>query len=103
MTLPIVVGVGVVVITAILAKFLLFGKKKKAPVTLTDPMLKRPLQLVDKESISHDTRRFRFALPSTDHILGLPVGQHIYLTARVNGELVIRPYTPVSSDRDKGK
>ena len=29
-------------------------------------------------------------------------GQHIYLTARVDGSLVIRPYTPVSSDDDKG-
>uniref|UniRef100_A0A3Q1LZ18 NADH-cytochrome b5 reductase n=2 Tax=Bos TaxID=9903 RepID=A0A3Q1LZ18_BOVIN len=52
--------------------------------------------------ISHDTRRFRFALPSPEHILGLPVGQHIYLSARIDGNLVIRPYTPVSSDDDKG-
>jgi len=29
-------------------------------------------------------------------------GQHIFLTARVNGELVIKAYTPVSSDDDKG-
>lgn len=29
-------------------------------------------------------------------------GQHIFLTARINGELVIRAYTPVSSDDDKG-
>jgi ferredoxin-NADP reductase len=28
--------------------------------------------------------------------------QHIYLTARIDGQLVIRPYTPVSSDDDKG-
>uniref|UniRef100_A0A8C8XSB6 NADH-cytochrome b5 reductase n=1 Tax=Panthera leo TaxID=9689 RepID=A0A8C8XSB6_PANLE len=52
--------------------------------------------------INHDTRRFRFALPSPQHILGLPVGQHIYLSARIDGNLVIRPYTPVSSDDDKG-
>lgn len=26
------------------------------------------------QEVSHDTRRFRFALPSVDHILGLPVG-----------------------------
>jgi cytochrome-b5 reductase len=32
----------------------------------------------------------------------LPIGQHIYLTAKINGELVIRPYTPVSSDEDHG-
>lgn len=31
-----------------------------------------------------------------------PLGQHIYLSARIDGNLVIRPYTPVSSDDDKG-
>lgn len=29
-------------------------------------------------------------------------GQHLYLTAKVDGKLVIRPYTPVSSDDDLG-
>lgn len=29
-------------------------------------------------------------------------GQHIYLSARIDGKLVVRPYTPVSSDDDKG-
>lgn len=29
-------------------------------------------------------------------------GQHIYLSARIDGGLVVRPYTPVSSDDDKG-
>lgn len=36
------------------------------------------------------------------YITGLPIGQHIYLSARVDGQLVVRPYTPVSSDEDKG-
>ena len=35
-------------------------------------------------------------------LLGLPIGQHIYLSAKVNGSLVVRPYTPVTSDEDKG-
>lgn len=30
------------------------------------------------------------------------LGQHIYLSARIDGALVVRPYTPVSSDDDKG-
>ncbi|XP_063479062.1 NADH-cytochrome b5 reductase 3 isoform X2 [Symphalangus syndactylus] len=71
-------------------------------ITLESPDIKYPLRLIDREIISHDTRRFRFALPSPQHILGLPVGQHIYLSARIDGNLVIRPYTPVSSDDDKG-
>jgi len=101
------VGLTVIAVTAVLAKMFLFGggssgRKKKSPHTLVDPTVKYPLKLIDKEKVSHDTRRFRFALPSSNHILGLPVGQHIYLTATKDGELVIRPYTPVSSDDDKG-
>lgn len=29
-------------------------------------------------------------------------GQHIYLSAKIDGNLVVRPYTPVSSDDDQG-
>ncbi|KAG8438592.1 hypothetical protein GDO86_004960 [Hymenochirus boettgeri] len=79
----------------------LFGKPKPA-ITLESAEIKYPLRLISKEIISHDTRRFRFALPSLDHILGLPVGQHLYLSARIGENLVVRPYTPVSSDDDKG-
>lgn len=35
-------------------------------------------------------------------ILGLPIGQHIHLSAKINDEIVIRAYTPVSSDDDHG-
>ena len=48
------------------------------------------------------TTVLRFALPTKDHILGLPVGQHIHLSARINGSMVVRPYTPTSSDEDQG-
>ncbi|RXM33390.1 NADH-cytochrome b5 reductase 3 [Acipenser ruthenus] len=94
-------GIGSIqdVIAAVLRFF--FGKKR-APITLADPNVKYSLKLIDKEIISHDTRRFRFALESPQHVLGLPIGQHIYLSARINGDLVVRPYTPVSSDDDKG-
>lgn len=72
------------------------------PKLLLDPEEKYEVKLIEREEVSHDTRRFRFALPSEKHVLGLPVGQHIYLSATVNDQLVIRPYTPVSSDDDKG-
>uniref|UniRef100_A0A8C9TTW4 NADH-cytochrome b5 reductase n=1 Tax=Scleropages formosus TaxID=113540 RepID=A0A8C9TTW4_SCLFO len=80
----------------------IFSSKKRLAITLEDPNVKYPLRLVDKEIVSHDTRKFRFALPSPDHVLGLPIGQHIYLSAKIDGNLVVRPYTPVSSDDDKG-
>jgi hypothetical protein len=36
-------------------------------------------QLIEREELTHNTRRFRFALPTPKHVLGLPVGQHISL------------------------
>lgn len=36
------------------------------------------------------------------HPLTPPTGNHMYLTARINNELVIRPYTPVTSDDELG-
>lgn len=60
-------------------------------------------KLIEKEEVSHDVRRFRFELPSAKHIIGLPIGQHISLKYVDNeGKDVIRSYTPVSSDDDKG-
>lgn len=96
--LPYFIGVGVVTVTALLLRYL-FQKKK---VLLKDPTVKYSVELVEKEEISHDTRRFRFSLPSKSHVLGLPVGQHIYLSAKIDGNLVIRPYTPISSDDEQG-
>lgn len=98
---PIMVGVGVVAATAVLAKILLDNRKKKK-VTLEDPNAKYALKLIEKIELSHDTRLFRFALPSQEHCLGLPIGQHIYLSARINGSLVVRPYTPTTCDDDLG-
>ncbi|XP_023215751.1 NADH-cytochrome b5 reductase 3-like isoform X2 [Centruroides sculpturatus] len=100
-TFSILVGAAVVVVTAVIIKYML-GWKHSSPKLLEDPDKKYSIKLIEKEEISHDTRRFRFALPTSEHILGLPVGQHIYISARVNGQLVVRPYTPVSSDDCKG-
>lgn len=63
----------------------------------------RSFKLIEVEHVSHDTRRFRFALPSPDHVLGLPIGQHISLKfVDADGKENQRSYTPVSSDDDLG-
>ncbi|XP_035521211.1 NADH-cytochrome b5 reductase 2 [Morone saxatilis] len=102
--ISVVAAVSVVVVTVLyfLLRGSAGGKKKKLPVTLQDPTVKYPLPLIDKQEISHDTKKFRFGLPSSTHILGLPIGQHVYLSVKVNGSLVVRAYTPVSSDEDQG-
>lgn len=53
-------------------------------------------KLISKISISHDVRKFRFALPSNGQTLGLPVGKHISVCAEIAGKMCIRAYTPTS-------
>jgi nitrate reductase (NAD(P)H) len=61
------------------------------------PREKIPCKLVAKTSISRDSRIFRFELPMKDQVLGLAVGKHIYLCAKIDGKLCMRAYTPSSS------
>uniref|UniRef100_A0A8D9FIC2 NADH-cytochrome b5 reductase n=2 Tax=Cacopsylla melanoneura TaxID=428564 RepID=A0A8D9FIC2_9HEMI len=107
----ILVGVGVVVVIGFIISAIQESKskkKEKSPAgskqlkTLVDPELKVPLKLKEKIEINHDTRCFRFALPSDEHVLGLPIGQHLSLSVTINDEFVARAYTPVTSDEHKG-
>ncbi|NXT28436.1 NB5R2 reductase, partial [Syrrhaptes paradoxus] len=100
---PVAIAVAAVAASALLLLLLRgTGRRAIGPVTLQDPLAKYSLRLLHKEEISHDTKKFRFGLPSPDHVLGLPIGQHVYLSAKIDGNLVIRAYTPVSSDETKG-
>lgn len=76
--------------------------RKSEPKLLEDPEEIYSVKLIEKEQVSHDTRRFRFGLPSDKHVLGLPIGQHVSFIATINDEQVTKSYTPVSSDDDKG-
>lgn len=60
--------------------------------------------LVDIKKTSHNVAIYRFALPKPTDILGLPIGQHMSLAATPKGaeKEVVRSYTPISSDEDKG-
>ena len=64
------------------------------------------LTLVAREDVTHDTRLLRFALPSADHVLGLPAGQHVSLrsvgNAAAGEKVVCRAYTPVTGDENVG-
>ncbi|KAJ1460937.1 hypothetical protein M885DRAFT_433240 [Pelagophyceae sp. CCMP2097] len=90
--------------------------KSKAKKFLDKTRQKVTLSKIDQ--LSPDTVRLRFALPSPDMILGLPVGKHFKCFApnakgRAKGEWngraddeteaeIERKYTPTSSDDDKG-
>lgn len=68
--------IGSVILATLVACFFLLNKKEKSAM---DPNEFQPFKLIKKESLSHDTRRFTFALQTPTKKLGLPIGQHISL------------------------
>ncbi|KAM3555967.1 hypothetical protein ARSEF4850_005751 [Beauveria asiatica] len=69
---------------------------------LLDPATYSRLPLRDKVLLSPNVYRFTFTLPTTETVLGLPIGQHVAIKADVAGESVSRSYTPVSNNADRG-
>eukprot|EP00798_Chlamydomonas_sp_ICE-L_P021626 gene21626-28630_t len=68
-----------------------------------NPRQKISLPMIERIEVSHNTRIYRFALPSDKHYLGLPCGKHVFLYATIGGETVMRAYTPISNDDDLGR
>ncbi|KAF9538421.1 hypothetical protein EC957_006768 [Mortierella hygrophila] len=60
----------------------------------------QPIRLIKKDSISNDSRIFRFALSSPKIKFGLPTGKHVFLRAKskLDGKMYVRAYTPISDD-----
>ena len=97
--LPTTIILGLILIGGM---YLIRRGRSKSLVALEDPQKTISVRLIRKDRVSHDTRRFRFALSSFEHTLGLPIGRHIYLSADIAGHQVSRPYTPTSLDDQKG-
>jgi len=60
------------------------------------------IPLIKKIVVSHDTRIFRFGLPTPTTRLGLPTGMHLLIKATINGLPVLRSYTPMTDDATLG-
>ncbi|KAF3905116.1 hypothetical protein ABW21_db0202730 [Orbilia brochopaga] len=63
-------------------------------------------KLVEKTTVSSDTRLFKFKLQRDTQTLGLPVGQHVLIRVRdptsSSRDVIIRSYTPISDDSTRG-
>ncbi len=68
-----------------------------------NPRQKVQLPLVERIELNRNTRIFRFGLPSPEHRIGLPVGKHVFVYASVDGQNVVRAYTPITGDEEKGR
>ncbi|KAI5406900.1 NADH-cytochrome b5 reductase [Lathyrus oleraceus] len=75
----------------------------KKPKGCLDPENFKEFKLVKRTQLSHNVATFRFDLPSSSSVLGLPIGQHISCRGKDSlGEEVIKPYTPTTLDTDIG-
>ncbi|KAJ9126969.1 NADH-cytochrome b5 reductase [Naganishia onofrii] len=71
------------------------------------------MKLVEKTALSHNTNLYVFEIPRpTGHVkgihpepvLGLPIGQHISVSAEIDGKNIVRSYTPTTLDgEDPGR
>ena len=62
------------------------------------------LKLENIETVSPNTKKFRFALPEPDQIPGLPIASAVVTKYKgpEDAKPTIRPYTPVSDEGEKG-
>ncbi|KYK54632.1 putative cytochrome-b5 reductase, mitochondrial outer membrane form [Drechmeria coniospora] len=62
------------------------------------------LKLAEVETVNHNTKRFRFELPESDHVSGLHIASAILTKFKgPNDEkATLRPYTPISDEGQQG-
>lgn len=80
---------------------------RSQPKKTLKPDIFQEFELKEKTILSHNTAIYRFNLPSTEHILGLPIGQHISIGAVLpqpdgTTKEIVRSYTPISGDEQAG-
>ncbi|TKR61625.1 hypothetical protein L596_028715 [Steinernema carpocapsae] len=81
------------------------SKRKKVEETkflLKDPNAKYDISLVEKKPLTTDTNLLRFKFPNSGEVLGCPTGKHVFLSAKVNEEMLTRPYSPISDPSVRG-
>ncbi|KAH7170514.1 hypothetical protein EDB81DRAFT_168064 [Dactylonectria macrodidyma] len=71
------------------------------------PDVFQEFELQEKTIISHNVAIYRFKLDNPSSVLGLPIGQHISIGAKLpqpdgTTKEIVRSYTPVSGDHQPG-
>ncbi|KAH7159561.1 hypothetical protein B0J13DRAFT_432552 [Dactylonectria estremocensis] len=116
----------VVAFVVVIIGYLIFRSSKSSALTLSQPRTNsceakakprkqtvlrsdkfQEFLLREKTVLSHSVSRYRFNLPTSDSILGLPIGQHISVGAFIqqpDGTVkeVVRSYTPLTGDEVRG-
>lgn len=94
---------------AVLLSLALGGYKvwSSQPKPVLKPTEFQDFELKEKTVISHNVAIYRFSLPTPTSILGLPIGQHISISAVLpqpdgTSKEIVRSYTPISGDHQPG-
>ena len=72
-----------------------FCERSGRPVAL-NPKQKKPFKLQAKTVLSHDSIKLDFALPTSEHVLGLPTGKHVFLSNVIRETFKAFPVNPGS-------
>ncbi|RXK39392.1 NADH-cytochrome b5 reductase 1 [Tremella mesenterica] len=97
--IEVIIGLSVLIIGFI---YITARPSEPEPHPVLSPTEWRPFTLTDKIALSHNTARYVFSLPKSTDCLGLPIGQHISVSAEIDGKEIMRSYTPVTLDDDLG-
>lgn len=64
----------------------------------------RSFPILNVQSVSHDSKIITCALPSEQHVMGMSVSSLVMVNGEkdADGKATARPYTPISTDQDKG-
>jgi hypothetical protein len=68
---------------------------------ILNPAVFKPFKLLQITKVSHNVKLLRFEIPHSKS-LNLGVGRHITLCADIDGNKVLRPYTPTSRSDQQG-
>jgi len=93
-----------VALAAILGGYKIWSTRTQA---VLKPTVFQEFELKEKTIISHNVAIYRFSLPTSTSILGLPIGQHISIAATLpqpdgTDKEIVRSYTPISGDHQPG-
>jgi len=93
-----------VAVAALVGGYKIFASGPPSSRKVLQPDIFQDFPLTEIKKTSHNVAIYRFGLPKPTDIIGLPIGQHMSLAATPKGaeKEVVRSYTPISSDEDKG-
>lgn len=96
------IGIAIAIVAVVATAVYRLFFSNSGPRKVLSPEEFREFKLIEKLQVSHNSALYKFALPRPTDVLGLPIGQHISVAARIGEKDIVRSYTPTSSDEDKG-